>query len=176
MLAAQPLTFLSLPMFGIRVVMERLWVGRADASRYNLITGCFYCRIRGFCPQISEPLAELMMPFDGTGSFMGSTQKNLLRFHFPLLGPRPHAVSKDLTSAPLGLSSSLPVLHFCQISSPREWSPCAFLSEGVVLFLFLLPFVAFVTPKLGGIERNAVGPNPGTICSTCLRYWWVTVY
>lgn len=126
MLVAQPLTFLWLPMFGIRVVMERLWVGRADASMYDLITRCFYFRIRGFCPQTSEPLAELMMPFDGIGSFMGSTQKNLLRFHFPLLGRRPRAVSKDLTSAPLGLSSSLPSYTFVGFHHLESGAPVPF--------------------------------------------------
>lgn len=102
MLAAQPLTFLFLTTFGIWDVMESFCGEQATCPIYNVITRCFYFRIGGFCPQISETLAEITMLFHGIGFFMCSMQKKL-RCCFPHLHFQSQAVSSDFASTPLWL-------------------------------------------------------------------------
>lgn len=48
--------------------------------------------------------------------------------------------------------------------------------EGSIYVHTFLDFYDCHYPKLCEIEGNTVGLNPEAICSTCSRYWWLTVY
>lgn len=150
--------------------------------RTNLITRCFYFRISDFCLQISEPAAELLNALLLYWCIPCALCRNVMGISFP--PPQPsitQTVSNDFRATPPRLSPSLfLILHLCQISSPTDWSPCTMMWEGGgegSIYVYTFPeFYGLHYPKLCEIERNTVGLNPGTICSTCSRYWWLTVY
>jgi hypothetical protein len=78
----------------------------------------------------------------------------------------------QLISNEFSLSSNPSLFSHLTSFLRRDWQGC---SDGVYVYAFL-EFYGFHYPKLCEIEGNTVGLNPGAICSTCSRFWWLTVY